>query len=131
VVILTYDPRVSARMWLVADYLTEVRELDDRIFPWPERIAEWLGGDVTIDPVPIPADTPDWMLGSFWAHPERVLDAGARAATSGFARMPDAVVERVVADVGRDLADGTWDARHGHLRALTEFDAGLRLIRAV
>jgi hypothetical protein len=42
--------------------------------------------------------------------------------------MPAEVVDRVVADVERDLADGTWDARHGHLRSLTEYDAGLRLI---
>jgi len=44
--------------------------------------------------------------------------------------MPPEVVERVVGDVRRDLADGTWDRRHGHLRALDEYDAGLRLIVA-
>ena len=127
VVLLTYDPRVSGRMWLMADYLPEVRELDDRIFPWPETIAGWLGGG-RVETVPIADDTPDWMLGSFWAHPERVLDPQARAATSGFARMPEAVVERVVAAVRRDLEEGTWDRRFGHLRSLREFDAGLRLI---
>jgi hypothetical protein len=42
--------------------------------------------------------------------------------------MEPAVVDRVVVAVERDLADGTWDARHGHLRALEEYDAGLRLI---
>lgn len=130
VVILTYDPRVSGAMWLMAEYLPEVAELDHRIFPWPERIAEWLGGEVTVEQVPIPADTPDWMLGSFWAHPERVLDAQARAATSGFARMSEAVVERVVGALARDLADGSWEARHGHLRELAEYDVGLRLIVA-
>src|SRR4051794_38192341 len=39
VVILTYDPRVSARMWLMADYLPEVAELDLAIFPPPEQLA--------------------------------------------------------------------------------------------
>lgn len=130
VVILTYDAEVSARMWLMADYLPEVAALDRGIFPPPATLAEWLGGSVAIEPVPIPRDTPDWMLGSFWAHPERVLDAGARAATSGFARMAPEVVERVVADVSRDLADGSWDRRHGWLRSLDAFDAGLRLVVA-
>jgi SAM-dependent methyltransferase len=130
VVILTYDPLVSGAMWLMADYLVEVAELDRRIFPAPARLAEWLGGDVRIEPVPIPRACTDWMLGSFWAHPERVLDPRARAATSGFARMPAEVVDRVVRDVGRDLADGTWERRHGHLRALAELDVGLRLIVA-
>jgi SAM-dependent methyltransferase len=128
VVVLTYDPRVSGRMWLMADYLPEVAALDDRIFPAPERVADWLGGDTGIEAVPIHRDTPDWMLGSFWAHPERVLDPVARAGTSGFQRMGPAVVERVVRAVERDLADGTWDARHGHLRTLDEHDVGLRLI---
>ncbi|MEZ6195380.1 MAG: class I SAM-dependent methyltransferase [Planctomycetota bacterium] len=128
VVIMTCDPSVSERMWLMADYLPEVAELDRRTFPAPERIAAWLGGRVRIETVPIPRDTPDWMLMAFWAHPERVLDPAARQATSGFARMEPAVVERVVTAVGRDLASGAWDARHGALRRLDHFDAGLRLV---
>jgi SAM-dependent methyltransferase len=130
VVILTFDPAVSARMWLMADYLPEVAELDRRILPAPETLALWLDSDVSIREVPISRDTPDWSLGSFWAHPERVLDARARNSTSGFARMPPEVVDRVVKAVERDLQDGTWDARHGHLRELDEYDAGLRLLVA-
>jgi SAM-dependent methyltransferase len=128
VVVLTYDPRVSSRMWLVANYLRELAMLDEQIFPMPEELAVSLGGQVSIEPVPIPRDFSDWMLGAIWAHPERVLDAEARASTSGFARMPADVVERVVREVRRDLADGSWDRRHGHLRALSEYDAGLRLV---
>ena len=128
VVVLTIDAEVSARVWLMADYLPEVAELDRRIFPAPETLARWLGGEVEIRELPIPRDTPDWSLGSFWAHPERVLDTQARNSTSGFARMPPEVVDRVVKAVERDLRDGTWDALHGHLRELDEYDAGLRLL---
>lgn len=130
VVILTFDPRVSGAWWLMADYLPEVAALDHRIFPHPERLARWLGGDVYVEVLEIPRDTPDWMLGSFWAHPERVLDPAARAATSGFARMAPAIVERCVAAMAADLACGAWDERHGHLRGLDSFDAGLRLVIA-
>jgi SAM-dependent methyltransferase len=130
VVILTYDPRVSNAMWLMADYLPELEALDRSIFPLPETLAEWLGGSVSVEPVPIPRDTSDWMLGSFWAHPERLLDPNARAVTSGLARMDKDVIDRLVARVGSDLADGTWDARYGALRALDEYDAGLRLVVA-
>jgi hypothetical protein len=125
---VTYDAEISGAMWLMADYLHEVAALDRQIFPPVDRLAAWLGGRVTVEPMPIPRDTPDWMLGSFWAHPERVLDAEARNATSGFARMTGAVIARVVGDVARDLADGTWDGRHGGLRSLSEYDAGLRLV---
>jgi SAM-dependent methyltransferase len=128
VVILTYDARISARMWLLAEYLHEVRELDHAIFPRPERVAEWLGGSAEIETILSARDTEDWNLGSFWAHPERVLDADARRATSGFARMASSVVDRVVAAVAHDLADGTWDERHGNLRLLESYDVGLRLI---
>ncbi len=130
VVLLTYDAEVSGAMWLMAEYLHEVAALDRRIFPPMERLASWLGGTAEVRPVPIPRDTPDWSLGSFWAHPERVLDPQARAATSGFARMPETVVRRVVEAVGRDLADGSWDRRHGALRALPTLDVGLRLVVA-
>jgi SAM-dependent methyltransferase len=128
VVIVTYDPQISGQMWLMADYLPEVAKLDQQIFPSPDVIAGWLGGDTRVVSMPVPHDTPDWMLGSFWAHPERVLDDHARAATSGFARMRPEVVERVVADLERDLQSGEWDRRHGHLRELADYDVGLRLI---
>ncbi|MBX3188625.1 MAG: class I SAM-dependent methyltransferase [Labilithrix sp.] len=130
VVVVTYDPRVSGEMWLMKDYFPEVAELDRRIFPSPERIIAWLGGNAEVSPLPISRDTPDWQLGSFWAHPERVLDEDARNGTSGFARAEPDVVARVVAAVRRDLDDGTWDARYGHLRELREYDVGLRLIVA-
>jgi SAM-dependent methyltransferase len=128
VVIATIDPEVSSAMWLFADYLPEVAALDRRIFPPPSQIAEWLGGESRVEVVEISRDTPDWTLMSFWAHPERVLDPRARNATSGFARMEPAVVERVVARVRRDLESGDWDARYGALRTLERYDAGLRLL---
>jgi SAM-dependent methyltransferase len=130
VVIVTIDPRVSRRMWLMADYFPEVASLDDAIFPFPETIAEWLGCKTTIESIAVSRHTPDGTLISFWAHPERVLDAAARAATSGFARQADDVVQRVVSDVTRDLQNGRWDERHGYLRDLEEFDVGLRMIVA-
>jgi hypothetical protein len=124
------DPEVSGRMWLMSDYLVEVRDLDRRIFPAPETVLHWLCGHGCIASVPVRRDTPDWTLVSFWAHPERVLDPQAREGASGFARMQRPVVERVVADVGNDLRTGLWDERHGHLRKPSEYDAGLRLIVA-
>ena len=128
VVIVTYVYEVSNDMWLMKDYLPEVAEMDRRILPSTERIAIWLGGSTKVETLEISRDTPDWTIGSFWAHPERVLDPRARAGTSGFSRMTPEVVERVVTSVQRDLASGAWDERHGHLRRRQSFDAGLRLI---
>lgn len=128
IVILTIDPVVSGQMWLLADYLTEIRDSDMLTFPPPSAVAVALGGQV--EAVPVPSDCADEFLLSFWAHPERVGDPAARAATSGFALLPQPVVDRVVNEVADDLATGTWDRRWGHLRTLTEYDAGLRLVVA-
>jgi RimJ/RimL family protein N-acetyltransferase/SAM-dependent methyltransferase len=130
VVIVTFDAEVFAQMWLVRDYMPEVAELDRRTFPSMVQLQAWLGGEVKIEPVLIAADSPDWTLGSFWAHPERVLDQHARAATSGFARMPAAVVDRVVDAVERDLRSGAWDERYGALRDMACLDVGQRLVIA-
>lgn len=130
VVIVTYDATVSATIWLMRDYLPEVAALDLAIFPPIDGLASWLGGRVEVETILNSRDTPDWTLGSFWAHPERVLDEAARNATSGFARMEPEVVERVVAEVSRDLGNGSWDRRNGHLRKLSAFDVGMRLVVA-
>ena len=129
VVIVTIDPRVSGSMWLMADYLPEVALLDHQVFPLPEEICAWLDCSTQVEVLPIHRDTPDWSLLSFWGHPERVLDPAARAATSGFARQPEEVVQRVVSAVRKDLAQGVWDKRYGPLRHREELDVGLRLIQ--
>ena len=128
VVIVTFDASVSARMWLPHDYLPEVAEQDRRDFPTMDELAAWLGEGTQVTTVPISRTSPDWTFGSLWAHPERVLDEAVTRATSGFARLTADVRERAVEAVRRDLADGTWDERHGHLRALDAYDAGLRLV---
>ena len=130
VVIVTFDVEVSSDGWLVRDYLPEAAALDRRSFPAIDQLASWLGGSVRVETLPTSRETPDWTMASFWAHPERVLDATARNSTSGFARMEPSVVDRVVHEVERDLASGRWDQRNGHLRDLAEFDAGMRLVVA-
>jgi SAM-dependent methyltransferase len=130
IVIVTIDAEVSARMWLMAEYLHEVRDLDREIFPPISAILDWLDRPATVRAIPVSRNTPDHTLLSFWAHPERVLDPDARSATSGFARQPRTVVERVVRTMEADLRSGAWDTRHGALRILDHYDGGLRLICA-
>ncbi len=130
IVVVTYDAEASSRMWLVADYLPEAAVLDRATFPPIERLVDLLGGSVTITPVPISRHTPDWTMGSFWAHPERVLDPVARANTSTFSRMPPPIVERCVGAVARDLESGAWDGRYGRLRSIEALDVGLRIVVA-
>jgi SAM-dependent methyltransferase len=130
VVIVTIDPRVCCRLWLLADYLPEAAALVERIYPLPEQLCAWLGGSARIEPVLVARDTPDWSILSYWAHPERFLDPDARASTSSIARLPLPVVERAVNALRADLATGGWERKHGALRSLAAYDAGWRVIVA-
>jgi hypothetical protein len=40
------------------------------------------------------------------------------------------VHDRFTRELGRDLADGRWDERHGRLRSLPAFDGSLILVTA-
>ena len=128
VVILTFDVTVSTQMWLFADYLPEAAALDRRTLPPIGQLADWLGEGTRVETILLARDTPDWMFEAFWAHPERVFDPAARAATSSFARIDPQIVDRVLRELRRDLDTGAWDTRHGQLRTLDSYDAGLRLV---
>ncbi len=129
VIILTWDPGVSAAWWLTAEYLPELRELDLFRFDPPARLAERLGG-AEIVPVPIPADCRDGFIEAFWARPEAYLDPVVREGMSGMRALDQAVVGRAMARLEADLHSGSWDERHGHLRERSELDLGYRLIVA-
>jgi SAM-dependent methyltransferase len=130
VVLLTIDVEVEADMWLLRDYLPEVVARDRTEFPAIDRLVAELGARTQVLTVPVPADCLDGFLLAFWSRPEAVLDPGARAATSGFARMSQRAEAAAVARLEADLGSGAWDDRHGHLRTLSELDVGLRLVVA-
>jgi SAM-dependent methyltransferase len=128
VVVLTIDVDAEAPMWLFSEYVPELVERDRRDFPEIPRLVASLGGQTRVVTVPVPANCTDGFLLAFWSRPEAVLDPGARAATSGFARMDTARQAAAVARLARDLETGEWERRHGHLRTLSELDVGLRLL---
>lgn len=84
--------------------------------------------EVTV--VPVPADCTDGFLGAYWRRPHQYLDPAARGAISGIARLEKSVVRRAMRQLEQDLADGTWDRRHGQLLADEQIDLGYRLVRA-
>lgn len=130
IVLLTIDAEAEADMWLFADYAPQFLANDNAEFPRPADIAAFLDVPVDVRIVPVPADCTDGMGVAFWSRPESVLDAGARRATSGFARMADDEEQAIVERLAMDLSSGAWDERYGHLRSLSELDVGLRLLVA-
>jgi SAM-dependent methyltransferase len=127
VVIVTWDPQARLPFWLVDDYFPEIPAIDRQIFPTLDEFRRVLG-PLDARPLPIPHDCVDGFLGAYWRRPETYLDAGARGAISTFTKLAD--VRPGLARLSADLADGTWERRHGHLRARDALDLGYRLLVA-
>lgn len=127
VVVLSCDPTALDLFWL-AEYAPEAIAVEARRYPSMQAIAEGLGGHVDILPVPIPLTCTDGFGEAYYGRPENLLDPGARLANSAWSFVDPSVGTRFVADLGRDLDNGTWDSRHGHLRTQPFFEGSLRLI---
>jgi SAM-dependent methyltransferase len=126
VVVVTWDPE-SSGFWLVDEYFPELSAIDRKIFPTMTELGRMLGG-VEVRAIPVPHDCVDGFLGCYWRRPAAYLDAGVRGAISTFTKVAD--VEPGLRRLRADLADGTWQRRHGHLAGRTAQDLGYRLVIA-
>ena len=127
VLILTCDPAELDRSWLAA-YAPEVIAVEARRYPSIAGITNALGSPAEVVPIPIPLRCTDGFSEAYYGRPERLLEPGARLANSAWSFVDPSVAARFVADLGRDLANGTWDASYGHLRTQASFEGSLRLI---
>jgi SAM-dependent methyltransferase len=127
-VIFTHNAAAFEDFWLTSHYIPELPHLDlaERFMP---PIEDTLRITATI-PVPVPWDCTDGFLCAYWRRPEMYLDPDARAAISGLALLDDEIIAPAMRRLGDDIASGAWDTRYGHLRELSEFDLGYRIIVA-
>ena len=127
VVILTCDPAELHRSWLDV-YAPEMIAVEARRYPSMAAIVGALGGTAEIRPVPIPLDCADGFSEAYYGRPERLLEPGARLANSAWSFVDPALGQRFVERLGRDLENGSWDAKWGYLRRLPAWEGSLRLI---
>jgi hypothetical protein len=112
--------------WMLNDYFADIRPQFGELLPLATARAVF--GELRIIPVPVPHDCTDGFFCAYWRRPEAYLDPGVRAAISFFAKVPD--VDARMEMLRRDLADGAWLRRNGHLMRETERDFGYRLVIA-
>ena len=126
VVIFTWDP-ASSGFWLIDDYFPEIGVIDRQILPPLEGFRQALG-PIEVRPLLVPHDCSDGFLGAYWRRPHEYLDPGIRGAISTFSKIHD--VESGLERLRRELEDGTWQHRYGHLLRQSEIDLGYRLVIA-
>jgi len=127
IVIMTCDPDERDRFWLNA-YCPEVIATEAKRYPSISAIREALGGSSEVFPVPIPLNCIDGFNEAYYGRPERLLEAEARLSCSAWSFVDPAAIARFESELRRDLQDGVWDAKYGHLRAQPEFIGSLKLI---
>ncbi len=134
VVLFNADPALAGTFWLTHHYLPEFIELIPEPYRrpghWAAELARVLGGDVRLEPVPIPHDCSDGFYGAFWRRPRAYLDGGVRDGISVFAALPRDVVAVALGRLERDLDAGAWRDRHGDLLGLDALDLGYRVVIA-
>ena len=126
-VVLTWDRAFADAFWLVRDYLPEAASIDAPRMPSIDRVVELLGGEATIETVPVPADCRDGFFCAFWRRPHAYLDPVVRAGMSNLALLGDAALPGL-ARLADDLESGAWQARQADLLELDELDLGYRIV---
>lgn len=127
VVVLTFDPDAANRFWL-SEYAPEVISTMARRDRPIRRLTDVLGARSEVRHVPIPRGCTDGFCEAYYGRPERLLVPGARSACSVWSFVENGVVAGFERELAADLRSGRWDARHGALRTLPEFDGSLRLV---
>jgi SAM-dependent methyltransferase len=138
VVVLTCDPDLLDQFWLTG-YAPEVIDTEARRYPPVRALAEALAGpggmvsatltgSIAVTPVPIPLDCTDGFNEAYYGRPEALLDPAARRSCSAWSFVGPEVHDRFTRDLTADLADGSWDRRHGQLRSQPTFDGSLILV---
>lgn len=127
VVVLTCDPRRVEEFW-VAEYAPEVLATEARRYPRLEDLAEGLGGRITTSTVRTPQGCTDGFTEAYYGRPEALLDAEAQLACSAWSLVAPDVIDRFTRRLAADLLDGSWDAAHGELRTLPQYEGSLVLL---
>ncbi|HEX4306549.1 MAG TPA: class I SAM-dependent methyltransferase [Solirubrobacterales bacterium] len=94
-----------------------------------KRVTACLEG-ATVTPVPVPRDCADLFFWALWARPELFLDDQVVQSMWIWNIMDPEQRQAGRERLAADLADGSWDRRHGALREADALDVGLRIVSA-
>lgn len=110
--------------WLV-DYIPEILEIDENLFPTLEEIQE-IFGNISVETIEIPHDCTDGFMCAYWRRPEMYLDPNVRKAISTFSRI--SVIQEGLNELHDDIKSGAWNKKYRYLFDKKSLDLGYRLI---
>jgi SAM-dependent methyltransferase len=129
VVVFLFDTSDPELFWLTRDYMPEFADLPGcQVLASTFELARSIGART--EPVPIPWDCADGFFEAYWRRPEAYLDEDVRRGISVWTAVGPQVEERVVRDLGSDLASGRWAERNSELVGLESAELGARLLIA-
>jgi SAM-dependent methyltransferase len=126
-VVLHFDPAVHDDFWLVRDYLPELSEVWANT-PTVTQVAAQMGGEATVQTMPVPWDCRDGFLSAYWRRPDAYLDPDVRQCMSGLLAIDPKSLAHAVTMLSSDLKSGKWRNRNAELLDSEEYDGGWRLI---
>jgi len=125
-VVVYFDHTVTSTFWAMDYFPTGRASSVVRDAAGFDALSEAL--DVReVQVVPVPVDCVDGFGTAYWARPEAYTDPVVQAGMSWLALMSDEERAAGTAALRRDLANGEWQRRYGHLLERAEFDGGHRL----
>ncbi len=128
-VVLTLDTQVASAFWAYR-YFPDLAFLDSVRFPSVASIGENLGGEVSVQEIPIPHDCRDGFLGAYWRRPSLYLESRIRRSIPTMAELGDDRLLDGLRRLSDDLRSGAWEGQHSWLLGQDELDLGYRLIVA-
>jgi ubiquinone/menaquinone biosynthesis C-methylase UbiE len=131
IVIFTFDPRESAKIWL-SDYFPSIFESAYFAFEPIEKVAATISSDkyrYEIHPFSLPSDLSDKFMAFGWKYPELYLDATIRNSMSAFALTDQTITNVGINRLKNDLETGFWNEKYGSIKKLNEIDLGYRFIK--
>lgn len=127
VIIVTFDSEALEDLWITADYFPEMLALKRPSGASSRDLLEKLPG-ATSSPVPVPKDCTDLFFAALWARPELLFDEEVVRPMWVWQSISEESRRIGRERLAADLESGAWERRYGHLRAMLEFDIGLRLV---
>jgi hypothetical protein len=94
----------------------EVLATETRRYPAIGRMSAIPCGPAGVVSISIQLYCRDGLNEAYYDRPERLLDAAARVACAAWSFVSPATITAHLDHLRRDIGDGTWHARYGHLR---------------